>query len=101
MFGIGGGEFITLVIVALLLVGPDKLPQLSVDAAKFIKKIRRLANNATTELRENLGPGFEDLQVTDLHPKKLIAKHLNEALSETNEEINAINKAAQIDPDLL
>ena len=101
MFGIGGGEFITLIFVALILVGPDKLPKLSVDAARLIKRIRLLANNATTELRENLGPGFEDLQVTDLHPKKLITKQLNEALGETTQEVSEISKSAKIDPDLL
>jgi len=101
MFGIGGGEFITLIFVALILVGPDKLPKLSADAARLIKRIRLLANNATTELRENLGPGFEDLQVTDLHPKKLITKHLNEALGETSHEVSEISKSAKIDPDLL
>lgn len=101
MFGIGGGEFITLLIIALILVGPDRLPKLSVDAARLVKKIRLLANNATTELRENLGPGFEDLQVTDLHPRKLISKHLNEALAQTDEEIKEIGKSAKIDPDIL
>jgi sec-independent protein translocase protein TatB len=101
MFGIGGGEFIALALVALFLVGPDKLPQFSGDAAKFIRKMRDLAQGATKELRENLGPGYEDLNVADLHPKKFITKHINEALAEPSAEIAEIKKAAKIDPDLL
>lgn len=101
MFGIGGGEFITLAIVAIFLVGPDKLPKVTADFAQLIKKVRNLAQNATNELRENLGPGYEDLAVGDLHPKKLIARHLNEVLAEPNEEIKNIAKSARIDPDLL
>ena len=101
MFGIGGGEFIAIALLAAVLVGPDKLPQLTTDSARFIRKIRDLAQGATKDLRENLGPGYEDLTVSDLHPKKFISKHLNEALAEPKAEIEEIKKAAKIDPDLL
>jgi sec-independent protein translocase protein TatB len=59
-----------------------------------------MANNATSELRENLGPGFEDLSPSDLRPKTFIKKHIANAL----EEVDAAEKApkfnAKIDPDL-
>jgi sec-independent protein translocase protein TatB len=101
MFGIGGGEFIAMALLAVVLVGPDKLPQFSADSAKFIRKMRDLAQGATKDLRENLGPGYEDLKVTDLHPKKLINKHISEVLAEPSADIAEIKKAAKIDPDLL
>jgi sec-independent protein translocase protein TatB len=101
MFGIGGGEFIAIALLAAVLVGPDKLPQLTTDSAKFIRRIRDLAQGATKDLRENLGPGYEDLTVSDLHPKNFISKHLNEVLAEPKAEIAEIKKAAKIDPDLL
>ncbi len=101
MFGIGGGEFVGLLLLALFLIGPDKLPQFSADSAKFIRKIRDIAQGATKDLRENLGPGYEDLKVTDLHPKKFITKHINEVLAEPSAEIQELKKSARIDPDLL
>lgn len=101
MFGIGGGEFVALALLAIVLVGPDKLPQFSADSAKFIRKVRDLAQNATKDLRENLGPGYEDLNVADLHPKKFITKHINEVLAEPKAEIEELKKSAKIDPDLL
>ena len=101
MFGIGGGEFIAIALLAVVLVGPDKLPQLTTDSAKFIRRIRDLAQGATKDLRENLGPGYEDLTVSDLNPKKFLSKHVNEALAEPAAEIAEIKKAAKIDPDLL
>ena len=52
-------------------------------------------------MRENLGPGYEDLKVTDLHPKKFISKHINEVLAEPSAEITELKKSAKIDPDLL
>ena len=76
IFGIGPGEFIGLAILAIFFVGPERLPKFSSDAAKFLKKLKNLANTATTELRENLGPGFEDLQPSDLNPKTFIKKQI-------------------------
>jgi sec-independent protein translocase protein TatB len=100
-FDFGAGEIFGLAILAVILVGPDRLPHLAVDAAKLIKKARALANNATSELRENLGPGFEDLSPSDLRPKTFIKKHIANAL----EEVDAAEKdpkfTAKIDPDLL
>ena len=101
MFNIGAGEFIALAILALILIGPDKLPEFAQGAAKFLQRVRTIATNATAELRENLGPGYEDLQVTDLHPKKFIKKHLDNLATDSGVDVNEIKKSAQIDPDLL
>ena len=108
MFGIGGGEFLTLLILAVILIGPDRLPHVATDAAKLVKRLREIANAATAELRENLGPGFEDLEVADLHPKKLIRTPLGNSLDGISSEINSgfsldktEKKKAQIDPDIL
>ena len=104
MFGIGGGEFLTLAFIALILVGPNKLPEFAVQAAKIIRKLRNLAQNTVNDLKENLGPEYSDLEVKDLHPKNLIRKTLDNALAETEEislELKKIEKSAKIDPDLL
>ena len=76
-FDIGGGEMIGLAVLALILLGPDRLPKFASDAARFVRKVQRLTHSATAELRENLGPGFEDLQPSDLNPKAFIKKHIN------------------------
>jgi sec-independent protein translocase protein TatB len=67
-FDFGAGEILGLALLAIILVGPERLPNLALDAAKLIKKIRAMSQTATSELRKNLGPGFEDLQPSDLHP---------------------------------
>ena len=82
MFGIGGGEFLGLAILGMVLVGPERLPKLAVQAAQWVKKIRGLASTATAELRENLGPGFEDLQPKDLNPKTFIKKQVADLLDD-------------------
>lgn len=96
-FDFGAGEIFGLALLAIILVGPDRLPNLAVDAAKLVKKIKALSQSATAELRQNLGPGFENLQPSDLHPKKFIQKHISNAL----EEDEPAKFKAKIDPDLL
>ena len=98
IFGIGPGEFIGLAVLAIFFVGPERLPKFSSDAAKFLKKAKAMANTATSELRENLGPGFEDLQPSDLNPKTFIKKQLAGALDEDKPRLDATPK---MDPDLL
>jgi sec-independent protein translocase protein TatB len=96
IFGIGPGEFLGLAVLAIFFVGPERLPKFSSDAAKFLKKVKNLAN--TSELRENLGPGFENLQPSDLNPKTFIKKQLAGTLDEEKPRNAAKPK---IDPDLL
>ena len=100
-FDIGAGELFGLAILAMLLVGPERLPKIAVDAAQWVKKARGLATKATAELRENLGPGFEDLQPKDLNPKTFVKKQLSDLLDEETPKPKVKKPAAMIDPDLL
>ncbi|MFM8897304.1 MAG: Sec-independent protein secretion pathway component [Actinomycetota bacterium] len=108
MFGIGMGEFLGLVVLGLFLVGPDKLPNAAKDFARFLHKVRNFTTYASRELKENLGPGFEDLDVTDLTPKNLAKKVLGNAMDDVTPVVKEVKKqsrdikdVAKIDPDLL
>ena len=100
-FDFGAGELIGLAVLAMILIGPERLPNFAVDAAKFVKKVREMATNATNELKENLGPGFEDLKPTDLNPKTFIQKQLSSVLDETEISSPKAKFVSKIDPDLL
>lgn len=100
-FDIGAGEVLGLAILGMLLVGPERLPKLATQAAQLVKKMRRLATTATSELRENLGPGFEDLQPRDLNPKTFLKKQVSDLLDEEKPKSKVNRPVAMIDPDLL
>jgi len=99
-FDFGAGELIGLAILAMILIGPERLPNFAVDAAKFVKRIREMASKATEELKENLGPGFEDLKPTDLNPKSFIKKQLSNVLDD-DESPTPSKRTSTIDPYLL
>lgn len=100
-FDIGAGEILGLAILGMILVGPERLPKMAVEAAQWVKKARGLATKATAELRENLGPGFEDLQPKDLNPKTFVKKQISELLDEETPKPRVKKPTAMIDPDLL
>jgi sec-independent protein translocase protein TatB len=76
MLDIGAPEFIVLIVFAVILFGPEKLPELARKAARVVHYVRNIANNAQQQLGRELGPGFEDLDVRDLNPRAFIQKHL-------------------------
>ena len=78
MFDIGPGEFIALAVVALIVLGPEKLPRYAADAARMLRQLRRMANDARSRghARE-LGPELSDLSLSDLDPRTAcVRKHL-------------------------
>ena len=44
-FDLGAGELLGLAVLGLIFVGPERLPRLATDAAKLVKKVRKLANS--------------------------------------------------------
>ncbi|SDQ45152.1 sec-independent translocase [Thermostaphylospora chromogena] len=78
MFGLGTWEIVTLVVIALLVFGPEKLPQAAAQAGRTLRNLRRMANNAKEDLRAGLGPEFADFDPADLNPKNFVRRHLFE-----------------------
>ncbi|MFT2019926.1 sec-independent translocase [Streptomyces sp. 796.1] len=75
-FDIGPLELIALIILAVLIFGPDKLPKVIQDAARFIRKVREFSDSAKEDIRTELGPEFKDFEFEDLNPKNFARKHL-------------------------
>ncbi|WP_371330056.1 sec-independent translocase [Streptomyces sp. TP-A0356] len=71
-------KLVTLAILAVLLFGPDKLPEIIQNVAGFLRKVREISADAEQEIRSELGPGFEDFELQDLHPKTFVRKHVLE-----------------------
>jgi sec-independent protein translocase protein TatB len=100
MFNIGAGEWLLLAVLGIILVGPDRLPHVATEAAHLIRRFKEFTTKATEELRENLGPGFENLQPADLHPKTFVKKQLGDLMDETP-VAKPVRPSAKIDPDLI
>lgn len=51
MFNVGGAEFFVILLVALLVIGPTKLPQAARQVGQFMGEFRRIANGFQNELK--------------------------------------------------
>jgi sec-independent protein translocase protein TatB len=74
---IGPLELVTLVVLAVLVFGPDKLPKVIQDVTRTIRKIREFSESAKDDIRSELGPEFKDFEFEDLNPKTFIRKQLD------------------------
>ncbi|MGW5469136.1 sec-independent translocase [Streptomyces chartreusis] len=74
---IGPLELVTLIVLAVLVFGPDKLPKLIQDVTRTIRKIREFSESAKEDIRQELGPEFKDFEFEDLNPKTFIRKQLD------------------------
>ena len=86
MFGIGLPELVVIMVVAVVVFGPDRLPEFARQAGRFMRSLRNLAQNAQTQLRDELGPEYADLKLTDLDPRQAIRKHILEAMEDDFDE---------------
>jgi len=76
MFGIGFTELLLIAIIAILFLGPDKLPEAMVQIAKFFKSVKRTVNDAKSSLEE-------EMRIADLKEEALNYKQqLDSATSE-------------------
>ncbi len=88
MFGVGLQELVLIAFVAVLVFGPDRLPDLAKQAGRMARQVRSFANSARDELRSELGPNYADLQLRDLDPRVLVRKHIMEAMHEEDAKEN-------------
>ncbi|WP_296136928.1 sec-independent translocase [uncultured Tessaracoccus sp.] len=95
MFGIDAVEFVLIIVLAMLLFGPEKLPEFSRKAARVFVYVRGIANNTQNTLREQLGPEYADLELADLNPKTFIKKHLSEEVAAIEEAKREIEQMKQ------
>ncbi|MFF8259324.1 sec-independent translocase [Streptomyces virginiae] len=92
---IGALELVTIVILAILVFGPDKLPKVIQDVTGFIRKVRAFSDSAKQDIRSELGPEFKDFEFEDLNPKTFIRKQLTE-----NEDLKEIRTSFDLRKEL-
>jgi sec-independent protein translocase protein TatB len=76
VFDLSIGKLLVLAVIALVVFGPDQLPKMASQAGRALRELRRMAEGATSDLREGLGPEFSNFDVNDLNPRNFVRKHL-------------------------
>jgi twin arginine-targeting protein translocase tatB len=95
MFGMSLPEILVIAIIAVLFLGPDKLPSTMVQAAKFLKTLKKTVNDVKSsfdqemkiqELKEDAKKYKESLtQASDTVRKKLTFEELDAIKNNVND----------------
>ena len=81
---IGWGEMLVLVIAGLVILGPERLPGAIRWTSNALRQARDYISGATNQLRQDLGPEFDDLReplselnkLRGMTPRAALTKHL-------------------------
>jgi sec-independent protein translocase protein TatB len=76
VFDLSITKLLVLAVLALVIFGPERLPKMAQQLGRSLRDLRRLADKAKTDLQDGLGPEFADFELTDLHPRTFVRKHL-------------------------
>ena len=76
MFGMGWPELFVIGVVAMLVFGPDKLPDLARQAGRFVRTVKQMAENAKDDLGREIGQDFSGLNLRDLDPREVVRRSL-------------------------
>ncbi|TCI98892.1 sec-independent translocase [Aeromicrobium sp. IC_218] len=89
MFGMGWPEIAVILVVALLVFGPDKLPEIAKQAGRGIRTVRQMAENAKNDLGREMGQDLSDLDLASLDPREVVRRtFLDDEASPTKPRLN-------------
>jgi sec-independent protein translocase protein TatB len=70
VFGINGPEFILLLIIGVLVIGPQRLPEYTQKLANLVKELRRMASGAREQIKEEVGIDIDDVDWKKYDPRQ-------------------------------
>lgn len=78
LFDVGLPEILVILVGALFIFGPDRLPKAAAQAARTLRELRGMAAGARSDLGDALGPELSDLTMNlrDLDPRTAISRAL-------------------------
>jgi sec-independent protein translocase protein TatB len=78
VFDLSFTKLLVLAVIALVVFGPNELPKIAAQAGRALRDLRRIAEGAKADLKDGLGPEFQDFDFDDLNPRRFVQKHLLE-----------------------
>lgn len=107
MFGIGGSEFLLIILVILMLFGSDKIPDIARTLGKVIKQLKHATEDIKNEIQKSAGENgldttdltggiSEEIQkikqdVTDIVKPNEMESTLNQEIEKTKEDLEQLN----------
>ncbi len=69
-FGLTFDKLLIILVIAVFLIGPDRLPGYAAQLARLVKTLRGFADGAKDRLRDEMGPEFDEVDWRKLDPRQ-------------------------------
>jgi sec-independent protein translocase protein TatB len=87
VFDLSLTKLLVLAVIALVVFGPHELPKIASQAGRALRDLRRIAEGAKADLREGLGPEFDNFEFEDLNPRRFMQKHLLDDMADSTQPL--------------
>ena len=92
VFGINGNESLVIILVAVIVVGPQRLPEYTRKLTQLVRQLRVFLDNARSQIAEEVGPEMADLDLSSLDPRqydprKIVRDALGEDIDAIREDL--------------
>ena len=96
MFGLTFDKLLVIAVIAVFLLGPERLPGYAAQLARLVKNLRKMADGAKDRLRDEMGPDFDDVDWQKLDPRQYDPRRIiREALQDDQPAPSAIKPVTQ------
>ena len=100
VFGINGSEFLVIILVAVIVVGPQRLPEYTRKLTQMVRQLRVFLDNARSQIAEEVGPEMADLDLSSLDPRqydprKIVRDALGEDIDAIRDPFRSVGSAAK------
>lgn len=105
VFGVNGWEIVLLALIAVFVLGPDRMPEYAAKLAHGIRRLRVMAEGAKGQLKDQLGPEYEDINWRQYDPrqydprrivKEALLDPLDDAVAPVRDEIGSVREAGRL-----
>ncbi|QYH36766.1 sec-independent translocase [Salinibacterium sp. M195] len=69
-FGLSFDKLLLIGLIAVFLLGPERLPYYASQLARLVRSLRDMANGAKDRMRDEMGPDFDDIDWKKLDPRQ-------------------------------
>lgn len=85
VFGLTFEKLLIIGVIAVFLLGPERLPHYAAQLGRLVRSLRDMANGAKDRMREEMGPDFDDVDWKKLDPRQYDPRRIiREALTDVD-----------------
>lgn len=95
--GLGFDKIMVIILIALFLLGPERLPMYAKKLGELVRNVKRMADGAKDRLKDEMGPEFDEVDWRQLDPRQYDPRRIiRDALVEDEREAHAEARRARV-----